>query len=130
MKPEEIIKKIEKELYSKDINPELVNFGIVESIGDEIVKASGLSNVGYYEEVSFEDGSFGFVLNIDKDVLFAERSLRNALNRFSTDGWSGGVPAKDDRRWREFHTTRCFYPRRNQDKHRRRLQHIRAKTYR
>lgn len=69
MKPEEIIKKIEKELYSKDINPELVNFGVVESIGDEIVKASGLSNVGYYEEVSFEDGSLGFVLNIDEDYV-------------------------------------------------------------
>lgn len=69
MKPEEIIQKIEKQLYSADINPELVNFGIVESIGDEIVKASGLSNVGYYEEVSFEDGSLGFVLNIDEDYV-------------------------------------------------------------
>ncbi|MCL2144366.1 MAG: F0F1 ATP synthase subunit alpha [Endomicrobia bacterium] len=69
MKPEEIIQKIEKELYSKDVNPELVNFGIVETVGDEIVKASGLSNVGYYEEVSFEDGSLGFVLNIDEDFV-------------------------------------------------------------
>lgn len=69
MKPEEIIKQIEKELYSKEINPELVNYGIVETIGDEIVKASGLSNVGYYEEVEFEDGSLGFALNIDEDFV-------------------------------------------------------------
>lgn len=69
MKPEEIIQKIEKQLYSANVNPELVNFGIVETIGDEIVKASGLSNVGYYEEVSFEDGSLGFVLNIDEDYV-------------------------------------------------------------
>ncbi|MDR1695021.1 MAG: F0F1 ATP synthase subunit alpha [Endomicrobium sp.] len=69
MKPEEIISKIEQQLYSKEINPELVNFGVVESIGDEIVKASGLSNVGYYEETEFEDGSLGFVLNIDEDYV-------------------------------------------------------------
>ncbi|MDR2426291.1 MAG: F0F1 ATP synthase subunit alpha [Endomicrobium sp.] len=69
MKPEEIIQKIEKQLYSVDVNPELVNFGIVETVGDEIVKASGLSNVGYYEEVSFDDGSLGFVLNIDEDYV-------------------------------------------------------------
>ncbi|MCL2799989.1 MAG: F0F1 ATP synthase subunit alpha [Endomicrobia bacterium] len=69
MKPEEIIKKIEEQLYSKEINPELVNFGIVESIGDGIVKASGLSNAGYYEEVEFYDNSLGFILNIDEDYV-------------------------------------------------------------
>jgi F-type H+-transporting ATPase subunit alpha len=69
MKPEEIIQKIEKELYSAQIKPELINFGIVETIGDEIVRASGLSNVGYYEEVEFDDDSVGFVLNIDEDFV-------------------------------------------------------------
>ncbi|MDR1104428.1 MAG: F0F1 ATP synthase subunit alpha [Endomicrobium sp.] len=69
MKPEEIIQKIEKELYSAQTNPELVNFGIVESIGDEIVRASGLSNAGYYEEIEFDDGSVGVVLNIDEDFV-------------------------------------------------------------
>ncbi|MDR2436741.1 MAG: F0F1 ATP synthase subunit alpha [Endomicrobium sp.] len=69
MKPEEIIKKIEKDLYSAQTNPELVNFGVVESIGDEIVKASGLSNAGYYEEIEFDDSSVGFVLNIDEDFV-------------------------------------------------------------
>ncbi len=69
MKPEEIIQKIEKQLYSTEVAPELVNYGVVETIGDEIVKASGLSNVGYYEEVEFEDGSLGFVLNIDEDFV-------------------------------------------------------------
>lgn len=67
MKPEEIIKKIEKQLYSSEINPELINYGIVETIGDQIVKASGLSSVGYNEEVEFDDGSLGFILNIEED---------------------------------------------------------------
>ncbi|AKL97944.1 F0F1 ATP synthase subunit alpha [Endomicrobium proavitum] len=69
MKPEEIIQQIEKQLYSKEVSAELINFGVVETIGDEIVKASGLSNVGYYEEVEFDDGSLGFVLNIDEDYV-------------------------------------------------------------
>ncbi|MDR3071545.1 MAG: F0F1 ATP synthase subunit alpha [Endomicrobium sp.] len=69
MKPEEIIRKIEEELYSVQINPELVNFGVVETIGDEIVEASGLTNAGYYEEVKFDDGSIGFILNIDEDLV-------------------------------------------------------------
>lgn len=70
MKPEEIIQRIEKELYSVQTSPELINFGIVESVGDEIVKASGLSGVGYHEEVEFNDGSVGFVLNIDEDFVY------------------------------------------------------------
>jgi F-type H+-transporting ATPase subunit alpha len=69
MKPEEIIQKIEEELYSMRVNPELVNSGTVESVGDEIVKASGLSNAGYYEEIKFDDGSVGFVLNIDEEQI-------------------------------------------------------------
>ena len=69
MKPEEIIQKIEKELYSVKISPELINFGIIGSVEDEIVRASGLSNAGYYEEINFEDGSLGFILNIDEDYV-------------------------------------------------------------
>ncbi|MDR2708513.1 MAG: F0F1 ATP synthase subunit alpha [Elusimicrobiota bacterium] len=70
MKPEEIIQKIEKELYEVKINPELINFGIVETVGDGIIKASGLSDVGYYEEVKIVgDPSVGFVLNIDEDLV-------------------------------------------------------------
>ena len=69
MKPEEIIQKIEKELYSTQTDPELINFGVVETVGDEIVKASGLSNAGYYEEIDFDDGSVGFVLNLDEDFV-------------------------------------------------------------
>jgi F-type H+-transporting ATPase subunit alpha len=68
MKPEEIIQKIEERL-SILTNSEPVNFGVVEAIGDEIVKASGLSDVGYYEEIEFDDGSIGFILNIDEDFV-------------------------------------------------------------
>ncbi|MDR0915265.1 MAG: F0F1 ATP synthase subunit alpha [Endomicrobium sp.] len=70
MKPEEIIQKIEEKLYLIKTSPtELISFGIVESIGDEIVKASGLLNVGYYEKVIFDEGSIGLVINIDEDYV-------------------------------------------------------------
>ncbi|MDR1928601.1 MAG: F0F1 ATP synthase subunit alpha [Endomicrobium sp.] len=68
MKPEEIIRKIKKELYSIHTS-EITNFGIIETVGDEIVIASGLSNVGYYDKIEFDDGSSGFVLNIDEDFV-------------------------------------------------------------
>jgi F-type H+-transporting ATPase subunit alpha len=69
MKPEEIIQKLEERLYSAITTSELINFGIVEAIGDEIVRASGLSDAGYYEEVEFDDKSIGFILNIDEDFV-------------------------------------------------------------
>ncbi|MDR2676450.1 MAG: F0F1 ATP synthase subunit alpha [Endomicrobium sp.] len=70
MKPEEIIRKIEEKIYSTQVDPELINFGIVETVGDEIVKASGLSNAGYYEKIEFvNDSSIGFILNIDEDIV-------------------------------------------------------------
>jgi F-type H+-transporting ATPase subunit alpha len=70
MKPDEIIQKIEKRLnLIKTLSPELVSFGIVESIGDDIIRVSGLLNVGYYEKVIFDDDSTGLVINIDEDYV-------------------------------------------------------------
>ena len=70
MKPEELIKQIEEKLNFVDTNPELVNYGIVETIGDGIVKAAGLSGVGYGEEVEFENKAKGLVLNLDEDAVY------------------------------------------------------------
>lgn len=70
MKPEELIKQIEEKLNFVDTNPELVNYGIVETIGDGIVKATGLSGVGYGEEVEFENKAKGLVLNLDEDAVY------------------------------------------------------------
>jgi F-type H+-transporting ATPase subunit alpha len=69
MKPEEIISKIEQKLNTLNTAPELVNYGVVESIGDGIVRASGLSGAGYYEEITFEEGSVGFVFGLEEDLV-------------------------------------------------------------
>ena len=70
MKPEELIKQIEEKLNFVDTNPEFVNYGIVETICDGIVKATGLSGVGYGEEVEFENKAKGLVLNLDEDAVY------------------------------------------------------------
>jgi F-type H+-transporting ATPase subunit alpha len=69
MKPEELIKQIEDKLFASDMAPELINQGIVESMGDGIVRASGLSKAGFGEEVEFEDKTRGLILNLDEDIV-------------------------------------------------------------
>lgn len=69
LKPEEFIKQLEEKLFSVDLSPEYVNQGIVESVGDGIVRANGLSMAGFGEEVEFEDKSKGLILNLDEDFV-------------------------------------------------------------
>ncbi len=70
MDPEEFIKKIEEKLLNVELSPDKTNYGIVESVGDGIVKVSGLSDAGYGEEVEFENKSSGLVLNLDEDYAY------------------------------------------------------------
>ncbi len=88
MKPEELIKQIEDNLYSVNINPEFSNYGIVETVGDGIAKATGLSSVGYGEEVEFENKAKGLVLNLDEDivsiVLLSDEQISRGMKVYST----------------------------------------------
>lgn len=67
MKPEELIAQIEKRLNSVTVSPEFINKGTVQTVGDGIVKATGLSKAGFGEEVEFKDGTRGLILNLDED---------------------------------------------------------------
>jgi len=69
MKPEEFIKQIEERLLKIDFSPEFINQGTVESVGDNIVKCSGLSKAGYGEEVEFENNARGLIFNLDEDFV-------------------------------------------------------------
>ena len=88
MKPEELIKQIEDKLYSTNINPEFSNYGVVETVGDGIAKATGLSGVGYGEEVEFENKAKGLVLNVDEDivsiVLLSDEQITRGMKVYST----------------------------------------------
>ncbi len=69
MKPEELIQLLEKKLQKIDSTPAVENVGTVQAVGDGIVTVSGLSKVGYGEEVLFDNGSRGLALGLEQDTV-------------------------------------------------------------
>ena len=67
MKTQDFIAEIEKKLSSVSATPKSINTGTVLSLGDGIIKASGLSQAGFGEEVEFDDKTRGLVFNLDED---------------------------------------------------------------
>ena len=53
MKAEDFLKQIEDKLFSVEFSPEMINQGVVETFGDGIIKATGLSRAGFGETVGF-----------------------------------------------------------------------------
>lgn len=64
-----IIEKLEKSLMTFSSEPKMQSVGKVEKNTDGIIVASGLFKVRMGEKVLFEDGSFGFVLNLNEDYV-------------------------------------------------------------
>ena len=67
MKAEELVRQIEEKLGTVTARPAVANVGRVVGVADGIVKADGLSRAGYGEQVEFEDGRRGLVMNLDED---------------------------------------------------------------
>src|SRR5512146_1527923 len=67
MKAEELVKQIEEKLGGIGVRPEVANVGRVVSVADGIVRADGLSRAGFGEQVEFEDGRKGLIMNLDED---------------------------------------------------------------
>ncbi len=77
MKSEDILKNLENKLDSFQTSGKAQNVGIVESIGDNVVVASGLSKAQMGEQVVFQDGTPGLILNLDEDsvsIVLLDRS--------------------------------------------------------
>lgn len=64
-----IIEQLEKNLATFSYKPSSQNVGVVERNTDGVVVASGLSKSFMGEEVVFEDGSSGVILNLDEDTV-------------------------------------------------------------
>lgn len=62
-----IIEKLEKKLSTFNADPKTQNIGRVEKFTDGVVQASGLTKAFMGEIIAFEDGSEGFILNLDED---------------------------------------------------------------
>lgn len=69
MNPDDIIKKLEKKLMDVSGSAKEQNIGRVETIGDSIIVASGLSKAVMGEEVLFAHGTRGMILNLDEDSV-------------------------------------------------------------
>src|SRR5574337_421090 len=100
LRPEDFIKEIEQKLITVEVNPQLQNVGNVVYVGDGIVRATGLSKAGYGEEVEFEDGSRGLVLNLDEDytsiILFSTTNDIREGSEVKTTGKILSVTVSED----------------------------------
>ncbi|HKC14650.1 MAG TPA: F0F1 ATP synthase subunit alpha [Patescibacteria group bacterium] len=64
---EDIIKQLEDNLSTFSYDPRTKNVGKVVKNTDGVIVASGLSQVSMGEQVKFEDGTMGVILNLDED---------------------------------------------------------------
>jgi F-type H+-transporting ATPase subunit alpha len=100
MKQEELIKQIEKRLSTVNLTPKMENTGVVESIGDGIIQASGLSKVGFGEEVEFQNGERGLSFTLNEDttsiILLSDNHDIKEGDSVKTTGRVLGVIGSDD----------------------------------
>ncbi len=69
MDSNDILKQLETKLSSFETSTKQQNVGTVEQIGDNVIVASGLSKAQMGEQVVFEDGTTGLILNLDEDSV-------------------------------------------------------------
>ena len=62
-----IIENLEKRLSTFNADPKMQNVGRVEKNTDGVIQASGLTRAFMGEIIEFQDGSTGFILNLDED---------------------------------------------------------------
>ena len=67
MKQDDLIKQIEKRLSTVHLDPKTMNVGVVQSVGDGIIQTTGLSKVGFGEEVEFQNGARGLAFSLNED---------------------------------------------------------------
>lgn len=96
----DFLKQVEKKLDNMDIIPAEENVGKVLSVGDGIVKVSGISKAGFGEEVEFEDKTRGLVFNLDEDtasvILLSTTDTIVEGSKVKTTGRILGVNASDN----------------------------------
>lgn len=100
MKPEDLIKQIEKRLSAIHVDPKMENMGVVQSVGDGIIQATGLSKVGFGEEVEFLNGARGLAFNLGEDltsiILLSSEKVIKEGDKVKTTGKVLGVNVSED----------------------------------
>lgn len=100
MKNDELIKQIEKRLSTVHFDPKMENVGTVDSVGDGIVQATGLSKVGFGEEVEFENGARGLSFNLNEDhtsiIILSEGENIKEGDKIKTTGRILGINGNEE----------------------------------
>ena len=100
MKNDELLKQIEKRLATVHFDPKMENIGTVDSVGDGIVQATGLSKVGFGEEVEFENGARGLSFNLNEDytsiIVLSEGEDIKEGQKIKTTGRILGINGNDE----------------------------------
>ncbi len=96
----DIIKELEKRLGNFNVDPKTQNIGAVEKNTDGVISASGLSKAFMGELIDFQDGSTGFILNLDEDnasiILLEGGSKVKEGDTVKTTGKQLTINASDD----------------------------------
>src|SRR6267154_5911464 len=97
---QEIIESLEKKLSSFTADPKTQNVGRVEKNTDGVIQASGLSKAFMGEIIEFQDGSEGFILNLDEDnasiiLLSGGRNVKEG-DQVKTTGRGLTINASDE----------------------------------
>ncbi len=94
-----IIKKLEGRLTDFGTDAKTTNVGRIEKLGDEVVVASGLSKAVMGEEVEFQDGTLGLILELNEDtvsiVLLGKSTILKEGDSIKTTGRILSVIADD-----------------------------------
>ncbi len=69
MNTDTLIKKIEDQIKNLELDFDVAEFGIVQSVGDGIARVSGLSQCQSSEMIEFENGIVGVALNLEEDTV-------------------------------------------------------------
>lgn len=100
MKQEELLKQIEKKLATVHLSPKTENMGVVDSVGDGIIQATGLSKVGFGEEVMFDNGALGLAFNLNEDftsiILLSDTLDIKEGDTVKTTGRILGITGSDE----------------------------------
>ena len=96
----DLIKEIEDHLSHISVGPTTSNEGTVLSVGDGIVRCSGLSRIGFGEEVEFENNTRGLAMSLDEDttsviLLSTSYDIKEGM-KVKTTGKILGINASDD----------------------------------
>jgi len=95
-----IIQQLEKRLTKFSEDPKVQNIGIVEKNSDGVVVASGLSKSVMGEEIYFEEGGSGVILNLDEDtasiILLGSGENIKEGNRVKRSGKLLSILASED----------------------------------